>query len=103
MNCNECKATNPENSRYCNQCGAVLGRSLEETVQKKLRDRRAIEMDITESIAKRLMTWAGWVRNTIGVVVALFALLVGLGYLDFWKAVKSAKEEIGTEVAESKK
>jgi hypothetical protein len=103
MNCNECRATNPEESRYCNQCGTVLGRSLEETVQKKLRDRKVIESEITESVAKRLMTWAGWVRNTIGIVVALFAILIGLSYLDFRKDVRSAREQIGAEVTEVKK
>jgi cell division protein FtsB len=103
MNCIECKATNPENSRYCNQCGAVLGRSLEETVQKKIRDRKAVELDITESVAARLMKWTGWVTKAGLVVVALFGLLLGKSYYDVRSQVKAGETEIGTAVAEGKK
>jgi hypothetical protein len=103
MNCNECKATNPEESRYCNQCGTVLGRSLEETVQKKLRDRKAIELDITESITSRLMKWTGWITKAVLLIVALFTLLVGWSYRDFWKAVESAKGEIVSLAEDTKK
>jgi len=102
MNCVECKAANPENSRYCNQCGAMIGRSLEETVQKKLRDRKAIEAEITESVAKRLMTWVGWVRNTVVLILALFAFLVGLSYLDWHKDVESAKAQMGSLLTDAK-
>lgn len=103
MNCTECKATNPENSRYCNQCGTVLGRSLEETVQKKLRDRKAIESEITESVAKRLMMWTGWVAKAAVVVVALFGLLLGKSYYDVRAQVKAGEASIGAAVAEGKK
>jgi len=94
MNCIECKAPNPDESRYCGKCGALIGRSLEETIHKKFRDRKAIEAEITESVAKRLMTWVGWVRSTVALVLALFVLLVGLSLLDWRKDVESAKAQI---------
>jgi hypothetical protein len=103
MSCNECKATNPEESRYCNQCGTVLGRTLEETIQKKLRDRKAIELDIAESVTSRLMTWTGWITKTGLVIVALFGLLLGKSYYDIRAQVKAGETEIGTAVAEGKK
>ena len=39
MDCIECKSSNPDDNRFCGQCGAELGRTLEETVRKKFRDR----------------------------------------------------------------
>ncbi len=103
MNCNECKATNPEESPYCNQCGTVLGRTLEETIQKKLRDRKAIELDITESVTSRLMKWTGWITKTGLVIVALFGLLLGKSYYDIHAQVKAGETEIATAVADGKK
>ena len=56
MDCIDCKATNPEGNRFCGQCGAELGRTLDETVRKKgFLDRQTTEMEITESVAGRLM------------------------------------------------
>jgi integrase len=78
MHCIECTTANPDTNHFCSECGAELGHTLSETLRKKgLRDRHMIEMEITESVAERLMKWAAWTRNTVGVIVALFALLLG--------------------------
>jgi hypothetical protein len=103
MHCIECTTTNPDTNHFCGECGAELGHTLSETLRKKgLRDRHMIEMEITESVATRLMKWAGWTRNTVGVIVALFALLLGWSYLDVRKAVQAAKAEIDTAAVEAK-
>src|SRR6266436_9048147 len=97
MDSSESKTTKPEDDKFCDKCGA-------ETVRKNgFRDRQATEMEITESVAARLMKWAGWVRNTVGVIVALFALLLGWSYVDFRKGVESTRVEIGTAAADAKK
>ncbi|MGD1213358.1 MAG: hypothetical protein ABR861_00035 [Terriglobales bacterium] len=93
----ESKTTKPDGDNFCDKCGA-------ETVRKNgFRDRQATEMEITESVAARLMKWAGWVRNTVGVIVALFALLLGWSYLDVRRAVENAKVEIDNAAADAKK
>lgn len=96
MDAIESKTTKPDDDKFCDKCGAAIMR------KDGFRDRQATEMEITESVASRLMKWAGWVRNTVGVIVALFALLLGWSYLDVRSAVGSAKVEIGSAAANAK-
>jgi gas vesicle protein len=101
MNCIECKATNPDTSRYCGHCGAELGRTLDETIRKKgFRDRQATEMEITTSVVGRLMTWLTWLGSIATVIVALFGLLIGWSYRDVRTAVASGKTQIDAAVRE---
>lgn len=93
----ESRTTKPDGEKFCDKCGA-------ETVRKNgFRDRHATEMEITESVAARLMQWAGWVRNTVGVIIALFALLLGWSYVDVRRAVENAKVEIVSAATDAKK
>lgn len=104
MNCIECKTANPESNRFCGQCGAELGRTLDETVRKKgFRDRQATEMEITESIASRLMKWAKWLGSITAVIVASFGLMIGWSYHDVRTAVESGKIQIDAAVREGMK
>jgi hypothetical protein len=104
MDCIECKATNPDGNCFCGQCGAELGRTLDETVRKKgFRDRLATEMEITASVAERLMKWASWLGRIAVVIGVLFALLFGKGYWDVWAAVEKGKTEIETSIQRGKK
>ena len=103
MNCIECRANNPDSNRYCGQCGAELGRTLDETLRKKgFRDRQATEMEITESVAGRLSKWARWLAIIVALVVGLFFLFLGKGYNDFRTAVGEVKDEIITAVEKGK-
>jgi uncharacterized protein YoxC len=104
MDCIECQGTNPDGNRFCGQCGAELGRSLEETVRRKgFRDRQATEIEITESVAKRLMKWASWLGKIAALIVVLFGLLLGKSYWDVWTAVREGKAKIETAVREGTK
>jgi len=99
MVCIDCKATNPDNNRFCGQCGAELGRSLDETIRKKgFRDRHATEMEITEAVASRLMKWANWLVKIAVVIIVLFGLSLGMNYMDVRKTVDSGKKEIETAI-----
>ena len=93
----ESKTTQLDGNNVCDKCGAEIVR------KNGFRDRQATEMEITASVAARLMKWAGWVRNTVGVIVALFALLLGWSYLDFRRGVESAKVEIDNAAADARK
>ncbi len=104
MDCIECKATNPDGNRFCGQCGAELGRTLDETVRKKgFRDRQATEMEIAESVVVRLMKWATWLGSITAVIVALFGLMLGWSYHDVRTAVESGKTQIDAAVREGTK
>ena len=99
MVCIDCKATNPDNNRFCGQCGAELGRSLDETIRKNgFRDRKATEMEITDAVAGRLMKWVGWLGTIAAVIIVLFGLLLGKSYMDISKVVDSGKKEIETAI-----
>jgi hypothetical protein len=102
MDCIECKTTNPDSNHFCGQCGAELGRSVVETVKKDFRDRRAVEMEITESVVDRLMKWGTWLGSITAVIVALFGLMLGWSYHDVRTAVATGKTEIGTAVQQGK-
>ncbi len=99
MDCIDCKVTNPDGNRFCGQCGAELGRLLDETIRKRgFRDRQATEMEITEAVAGRLMKWAAWLGTMAALVVFLFGLLLGKSYHDVWKAVDTAKTQIQSSI-----
>jgi uncharacterized protein YoxC len=104
MDCFDCKATNPDDNRFCGQCGAKLGNPLEGTVGKKgLLDRRTTEMEITEAVTGRLMKWAGWLVKIATIIVLLFGLLLGKSYWDVRKAVNAGKTEIDIAIREGSK
>ena len=103
MECIECKATNPELNRYCGQCGASLGRSLEGTIQQEnIRDRNATEYAITESVMERLFKWTKWLGIVTAIPLFLFAILLGWSYRDIRSALEKGKDQIGIEVQNSK-
>lgn len=103
MDCIECKAANPDDNRYCGECGAELGRTLDETVRKRnFRDRQATEIEITEAVAERLSKWAKWLAVATGVPIALFAVLLGWTFRDFSGALNAAKAEVSKTAKETK-
>jgi cell division protein FtsB len=104
MDCIECKMTNPDGNHYCGQCGAELGRNLEETIRKNgFRDRLATEMEITDSVLGRLMRWGKWLGSIAAIFLALIGLLLGRGYWDVSTVAEKGKTEIETSVHEGKK
>jgi hypothetical protein len=103
MDCIECKTANPDSNRFCGQCGAELGRTLEETVRKKgFRDRHATEMEITEAVVERLMKWGRWLGGIAALIVALIAFGVGLIYHDTRAVLDAGKIQIESAVADGK-
>jgi hypothetical protein len=96
MVCVECKASNPDENVYCGRCGAELGVPIAETILKRgIRDRKAVEYELTESVADRLKKWGG-------LLATIFALVLGYGYLDFTRGVNAAKSEIARSVQDAK-
>ena len=102
MKCVECKSDNPDTDKFCGQCGAEIGRSLEATAARIIRERTAVEIEITERIAERLFRWAKWFAGAAGVVLVLFAFFVGKGTWDMTTVVQSGKDQIATSVRDTK-
>lgn len=100
MECLNCKAPNPDDSRYCGQCGAELSTTLSETVWKRgVRDRQAIEIEITEAVFERLVKWSKWV---VGLAVLIFAGILGWSFHDVRSAVGLGKSQIEAAVSEGR-
>ncbi len=96
MDCIECKTTNGESNRYCGHCGAELGRSLPETILRSgLRDRRVVEVEITEAVAARLKVWGGWL---LGAASVILLILLGNGYYSVSTAVTAGTKQIDASV-----
>jgi cell division protein FtsL len=103
MDCIECKTANPDSNRFCSQCGAELGRTLDETVRKKgFRDRQATEAEITEAVVERLMKWGRWLGGIAAVILAFIAFAVSLVYRDTRAVLDAGKTQIESAVAEAK-
>ena len=103
MKCIECEAVSPDGNRYCGQCGAELRHTLEETVRRKgFRDRQATEMEITESVANRLMKWGGWLTAIAALILASFGFALRLVYSGAKTASDVGKTQIESAVSEGR-
>jgi hypothetical protein len=95
MNCVECRHLNPEENVYCGKCGAELGLTIAETIAKRgIRDRKAIEYELTENVADRLKKWST-------IAVALFALALGWTYLNFRTVTTAATKQVDQAVKDA--
>ena len=117
MNCNNCKAANPEGKKYCGDCGAALDLSAvakdagESAVQQQIRvqakDQKLVEVELIEAVVNRLSNWAKLFGFFVGIPVALFLALLGLlgykTYSDFKSLIDTGKEEITKKLDEAQK
>jgi hypothetical protein len=88
MECIRCKAQNPDGKKYCGDCGSPLQQtiaSLVETIvaenldaafEKKLKDYRQTEFDVTERVANRLL---GWAKAGVAIISVPIVILGGFG------------------------
>jgi hypothetical protein len=104
MVCINCKPANPDTNHYCGECGAELGHSSLETISKRdIRDRKAIEYEIVDTVVKRLLEWAKWLGNVLTLLLAASPVWrLGKTYLDLRTGVRSATAQIETAVREGK-
>ena len=96
MVCVECRQANPDENVYCGRCGAELGKTVVETLVKRgIRDRKAVEYELTEAVADRLKKWGGF---ALGVSV----LALGWSLFDIEHNASAAKAEIARSVENAK-
>lgn len=107
MLCTECKAENPEGKKYCGDCGALLGKTLEATTKANFRDRQVVEAEITDAVFERLLKWAKWLGIATAIPIGVWAVVltvIGIrSYSDITKVTDAGKNEILTIVASAKR
>ena len=108
--CVQCNAQNPEDKKYCGDCGAPLDpnfhalkqffesnllQQIQTTIKEQYKDQKLVEVETTQAIASRLSDWAKLLGFFIGIPVALLILLLGFigikTYSDFSKRVERAQ------------
>src|SRR3954465_14641747 len=104
MNCPSCNALNPDDKKFCGECGAPLNpdpTSFKELVKSTAREEvrgslkdyikenRIAEFDITEKVTNRLL---GWVK-TLGLLIGILLTVAGyLGFANLNSIINSSKK-----------
>jgi hypothetical protein len=95
MDCIACRAVCPEGSKFCGQCGAEVDRTLPETILRNdLRDRRTVEMEITDTVLTRLVRWGGWLAAIGVLILTAFGFALSLIYHDAKSAAEAGRAQI---------
>jgi Tfp pilus assembly protein PilE len=89
MQCSICKSDNPDEKRYCGDCGAALDAQSERlrqqvsrAVNEQFKDRAIIEYEVTDRIITRLQSWAKIAAVMFAVVGGMLVIVVAiLGFL----------------------
>lgn len=118
--CRVCRSANPEDKKYCGDCGAPLypasdalrevlatdiQRRIETTLREQFKDQKLVEVETSQAIATRLSDWAKLLAFFVGIPVALLILLLGVmgvkTYSDFTSKVDLAQERVSKDLEEA--
>jgi hypothetical protein len=109
MDCSACHAKNPDDKKYCGDCGTPLSlvqnipaTALDERIRallkERLADQKLIEVELTQSVLERITAWGKLLAYFAAVPLALFVVtLTVLGinkYEDFRNLLASAQNNI---------
>ena len=88
MECHACKSQNPDRKKFCGDCGSPLEYSVSSLVEatvtekldaafeKKLKDYKQTEFDVTERVATRLL---GWAKSAVAILTVPIVILGAFG------------------------
>ncbi len=109
MECPKCKAANPYGNKYCGNCAAVLRpegilldpdlrQYIQSALREELRDQKVVEIEVTEAIVTRLITWTKLLGYFVGIPLAVVIFALGFlgykSYSDFSRLVNDAGNKI---------
>jgi F0F1-type ATP synthase membrane subunit b/b' len=117
MNCPRCNSPNPEDKKYCADCGAPFNleaRHLEtyvqsqvqEAIEKKFKDQKFVELETSQAIVDRLHGWAKAFGFFVGIPFAVLLLLLAVAgiekYSDFKNLVNDVERRVRPQVEQAK-
>jgi hypothetical protein len=113
MDCFKCRSKNPDGKKYCADCGSPLdehlgavqtylesnlGQQVETFLDKRLKDQKMVETEVTEAVATKLLGWGKLFGAVIGIPLTVLAVVLGFlgikSYSDFKSIVDTSKREI---------
>ena len=118
MQCPKCNSENPDNKKFCGDCGNRLLPSaylsedelraqIRAVIKEELTDQKVVEVEITESVLERITGWAKKLGFFAGIPLALLLLVLGLlglkKYSDLWALASAAENKIGPVVERAQK
>jgi hypothetical protein len=96
MDCPKCKTPNPDEKRYCGDCGAVLDvvdedfrQRVHGMIREHLKDQRLVEIETADAVMARLKTMAKPFLYTFAMFITLLGILGFRSMRDFFVALKS--------------
>ena len=99
MVCPKCKASNPDDKRFCGDCGAGLNAVDEDfrirvqaLLREQLKDQRLVEIETADAVMARLKTMAKPFLYTAALFVAVLGVLGFRSIRDFFEALKTAQD-----------
>ncbi|HMG14775.1 MAG TPA: zinc ribbon domain-containing protein, partial [Saprospiraceae bacterium] len=112
MKCPNCHIENPENQKYCGDCGTLLidtiindkifENKIESIIQKQLKDKQVVEIEITENIASKIANWAKLFAYFIGIPFAIIIFILGFlgynSYSSFTKLIEDNEKKIRPQI-----
>ncbi|HWZ44983.1 MAG TPA: hypothetical protein VNW97_16025 [Candidatus Saccharimonadales bacterium] len=109
MECPNCKCSNPEGKKFCNDCGVQLNpsqyvsipdlnRQIRAAIKEELRDQKVVEVEITELVISRIAGWARLLGYFAGVPLTILVLVLGgfgiKKYTDLWSLANAAEQKV---------
>jgi hypothetical protein len=110
MKCPKCNCENPDEKKFCGDCGArlqttgylsddELRATIRAAIREELADQKVVEVEITESVLERITGWAKTLGFFAGIPLAALLLVLGLlglkKYSDLWELASAAEQRIG--------
>ncbi len=117
MNCTTCGTSNPENQKYCGECGdklkstAVsegdLRQQVKTILREEMKDKNLVEIEILEGIVTRISTWTKLLGFFAGIPLAILILILSVlgikNYTDVSATASAAVQNIATMKSEVEK
>jgi hypothetical protein len=96
MECPKCKTPNPDDKRFCGDCGAGLDpvdedfrQRVHELLREHLKDQKLVEIETADAVIARLKTLAKPFLYTLALFITVLGVLGFRSMRDFFDALKS--------------